>query len=383
MSRIEKLAHRVARVVERPIDEIKHRLDRRFGDGPVQVLPYRGYGTAREVVQHGRVLEDKGLGREIAPDDASVWESLERMYRRFESDEIRGARVRGRFAGDEVEVTTGPEGYFEAVFHPREPLFGNGLWHEARYELLFPERPGFDQGEPVERERGSGWIVVPPAENDFVVVSDVDDTIVETHATSTIKMLKTVLLSSTDSRLAFPGVAAFYRALHRGSGTTPRNPVFYVSSSPWNLYDVLEELMELKDIPAGPLLLRDFGIDRDKFIHGTHAEHKLGRIEHLLDTYPEQCFLLIGDSGQRDTEIYRRVIEDFPGRVLAAYIRNVSPGLGRSDEVREVAEEVTASGTPMLLMDDTVAAAEHAAENGWIDPAALPEIRGEKVKDEG
>ena len=71
------------------------------------------------------------------------------------------------------------------------------------------------------------------------MISDIDDTIVRTGATSLLMMLRVVLLSNAHTRLPFQGVAAFYGALARGASGQDSNPLFYVSSSPWNLYDVL------------------------------------------------------------------------------------------------------------------------------------------------
>jgi phosphatidate phosphatase APP1 len=111
--------------------------------------------------------------------------------------------------------------------------------------------------------------------------------------------------------------------------------------------------------------------------------HKPGTIAEVLETYPRVPFILVGDSGQEDPEIYSRIVRDHPGRILAVYIRNVRPHPERVAAVRRLAEEVVAAGSSLILADDTLAAARHAAEHGWIDPAALGEIAGEKRDDEG
>ena len=70
-------------------------------------------------------------------------------------------------------------------------------------------------------------------------------------------------------RLPFPGVAAFLRALYAGAGGGERNPLFYVSSSPWNIYDLLSEFFSLNDIPIGPVLfLRDWGLTDVELVPG-------------------------------------------------------------------------------------------------------------------
>jgi len=176
------------------------------------------------------------------------------------------------------------------------------------------------------------------------------------------------------------------------SGGNANNPFFYVSSSPWNLFEVLAEFLELRKIPAGPLLLRDWGVSSVDPGEGGHAGHKTRHITTLLELYPALPFILVGDSGQEDPEIYHRAVRDHPERILAVYIRNVSRRPERVEAIRKLAAEVEKSGSTLILADDTLAAARHAAEKGWIDPAALPEIgevahaedrpRAEELKEE-
>ena len=100
-------------------------------------------------------------------------------------------------------------------------------------------------------------------------------------------MILTAALTNARTRKPFPGVAAFYRALHAGV-----NPFFYISKSPWNLYAPLVEYLEVQGLPLGPLLLRDFGLRPEK-------EHKRKAIEEILATYPKLKFILSGDSGEK------------------------------------------------------------------------------------
>jgi phosphatidate phosphatase APP1 len=165
-------------------------------------------------------------------------------------------------------------------------------------------------------------------------------------------------------------VAAFYEALQRGVEGRGYNPIFYVSSSPWNIYDVLEDFLNVHGVPPGPLFLKDWSLG----VLGKHTDHKLGIIRKLLRTYPELPFVLIGDSGEQDPEIYHQAVREHPGRVRAIYIRDVTTG-GRDAEVRAIADEVRGFGVEMVLAPDTAIAAEHAASIDLLTPDAVPEIR--------
>jgi phosphatidate phosphatase APP1 len=188
-----------------------------------------------------------------------------------------------------------------------------------------------------------------------------------------------VLLENARTRLPFAGVAAFYRALANGQGGA-KNPIFYVSSSPWNLYDVIAGFLEAERIPAGPLLLRDWDLGPSMF---RNAGHKARLIGEILETFPGLPFILIGDSGQEDPEIYADVVAANPNRVLAVYIRSVEPRLERAEAIGRLTERVAAAGSTLVLADDTLTVASHASAHGWIRPDALPDIRGEKRADEG
>jgi phosphatidate phosphatase APP1 len=361
--RLEKLAQKVEEKLETQRDRLPGR-----GSRPARIEPYRGFGCADRAFAWGRVL--RGSALPPADADDSVWTNLGRMAGRFYSDEVPGARVRVRFPGGEHVVTADEEGFFQCWFDPRPPFAGGGSWRSVTMELVVPA-----EGPPASRAEAP--VLVPPPSARFGVISDLDDTVLRTDVTRTLRMARTVLTGNARTREPFPGVSAFYRALARGGEADQANPVFYVSSSPWNLYDLLAEFMDVQRIPRGPLLLRDWGLSQGEPGEGGHAGHKLAAIRRIMDLFPALPFLLIGDSGQEDPEIYHRVVHQYPDRVLAVYVRSVAPATLRREKIRLLAEEVRAAGSTLLLTDDTLAAARHAASRGWIAPAAVDEVAAE------
>jgi phosphatidate phosphatase APP1 len=364
----------LAAPAERGLDAIKRRLGARFDhDDLVHIMAYRGFGTSRKLTLSGRVLQDEPIG--VAGEHDSIWKNLGNTWKRFETDELPHAHLRATFGSWSGEVTADEEGYFRFEIEPPAPIESATAWHPVDLELLGPAHPG---PHPV---RATGAILVPPPDAEYGVISDIDDTVVETGVTRRLAMARTVFLGNARTRLPFKGVAAFYDALHQGVKAGGTNPLFFVSSSPWNLYDLLVEFMDLHAIPPGPLLLRDFGVDRRKLFERPSMLHKLGCIRPILDSYPQLKFVLIGDSGEKDPEIYRQVIREYPGRILAVYIRRIEV-LGRDEQVMALAREAEADGVPLRLVPDTEAAALHAAELGLIKWNRLPDVHEEKVKDE-
>ncbi|GAA4386636.1 App1 family protein [Hymenobacter koreensis] len=343
---------------------------------PVQVLPYRSYGTPERLYVKGRVLTDKGI-TDPDPSD-SRWHNLLNMYRRFDSQEIPGAQLRVRPGdGTEHHVITDEEGYFTLNLEPQrlnQPV--DFLWHQVEVELMHAPGP-----QPAQRVMMAP-VLVPPADAEYGIISDLDDTVIQTSATDLLRMARTVLLRNARSRLPFKGVAEFYRQLQLGRNGKRNNPFFYVSSSPWNLYDLLEDFLTLNEIPPGPLLLRDMAVKRKASGDASeHHGHKLREIDNLLLTYPQLPFVLIGDSGQEDANIYREVVRRHPGRVLAIYIRDVNLPQ-RAALVTQVSEDLRGHEVEMLLVKDTVQAAEHAAQTGLVFNAAVEAVEAEKQKDE-
>ena len=361
--RITSFAHRV----ETKFDAQRERLGLSGGrERRPRIEVFRGFGGADRAWIRGRVLRNPPIAAAAATDSPLL--NLAAMLQRFESDEVPGARVRVRYPGGEEEVTTDEEGFFECWLHPRPPLPGGRLWHEVKLELAHPREEGDGLHEV------AGQVLVPPPESRFGVISDLDDTVIRSNVTSLLRMARTVFLGNAHTRMPFPGVAPFYRALEKGTGESPFNPVFYVSSSPWNFHDLLSEFLLVQKIPTGPILLRDWGLSKEGLAPGGNLAYKLANIRRILDLFPALPFILIGDSGEQDPEIYHRVVRDHPDRVLAVYIRNVTPRPTRLDAIKALSREVEAAGSTLLLADDTLVAARHAASCGWIAPAALSEI---------
>ena len=355
-------------VYDRQKERLGYALRKRVGYfDSIRVVGYNGYGNSDSVHVKGRVLADDKV---TADEGDHELERLVNMFRRYHTDEVPKARVQVSFGRHDVEVETSYEGFFEVEFTPDAGLDAGQLWHSVDFELLSP-KPRVDQ--PTFRFEGA---VQVPQNAQFGIISDLDDTVLETGATDMFRQARIVLLNGPHSRTPFPGVGAFYRALQDERGRLA-NPIFYVSSSPWNFYDLFEEFLDLHDIPRGTILLKDFGFDTDKFLKSGHESYKKKRIQQVLDTYPDLPFILIGDSGQKDPEIYRTVVEDNPGRIQAVYVRDVTPDQSgpRDVEVNEIAHNVQANGVDMLPVDDTFAAAKHARRNGWINESEIDKIR--------
>ena len=376
-------------------------LQTRRARGRLSILSYCGWGDPRTVELMGRVV----LPRTLRPPQHADprWRNFGSILRRLLSREIGGVEVRGMLAGAEARAVSDQDGFFTLRFSAPSPSSQSGAgwpletgWHHA--ELTIPGREGVSRAMVQ---------VIDEARSTYGVISDLDDTVVQSDVTRVGRMLFTVLTGNARTRSPFPGVGALYRALvrhhvptpeeaaraealppvhsgaahsgaahsgaaHSGAGAraaTARNPVFYVSSSPWNFFDLLWQFLEYRRIPLGPLFLRNWGAD---LMRG-HADYKLAVIERIFAAYPGLKFVLAGDSGEHDPEIYAQVVRSFPGRVLGIYIRDVSRGQ-EHDRVLRLREELSRLGVDMVLARDSFAAASHAMALGLITPSELRSV---------
>ncbi len=336
-----------------------------------EIVAYRSHGNSERVLLQGRVIKCRRFSRGTPGD--SLWTNLLNTYRRMDSDALPHAKVRVDIGGAERVIEADNEGFFREWIDLKVTLKDGSPWHEVPLTL---DMPGVSVSS-------TAWIRIPAGAPAFGVISDLDDTVIQSGLTSFLRAARAVLLGNALTRLPFPGVAAFYRALEAGDNGQRANPIYYVSSSPWNIYDIVADFMDIQKIPIGSIHLRDWDIDFDALSSHRLKSHKAPIIREIMSLNPELPFILIGDDSQHDPEIYRAILDEFPGRVLAIYIRNVRTDPERSASVKLLADQVLKAGSALVLADDTFAAASHAAEQGWISRDSLVAIHEEKRADEG
>ena len=227
----------------------------------------------------------------------------------------------------------------------------------------------------------TGHILAPGQSTSLAVISDIDDTIIETGITGGLRSVwrnwRRILIELPQDRLLVPQADLFYAAL--GGGMTnakepaersddrhpaTNRPFFYISSSPWNLYSYLVAFKRERGLPLGPMLLRDWGLNRATFGSGSHGGHKRAAIGGLLATYPDLKFVLVGDDTQGDLAAYAGVIANHPGRIRAVFIRT----LGEAMTAEEAAAKATIehAGVPLWLGGDYADGQRFLASSGLL-----------------
>jgi phosphatidate phosphatase APP1 len=287
--------HRAARVEDAMHEIIERRLRQR-GWEPV-ITAYTGYGAPG----WARVMARVVLTRR---QDARKRREKLRGWRSFTTSPVHNAVVRIQ-VGDEVhETRTDRSGYVDCrVKGDLEPG-----WAKVRLSTEGAE----SMDAPVR--------VVDPRVR-FGVVSDIDDTVMVTALPRPLLAAWNTFVLDEHARMAVPGMAVLYERL---VSANPGAPVFYLSTGAWNVAPTLSRFLSRHLYPAGPLLLTDWGPTPDRWFR-SGQEHKRNTLARLAAEFPDIKWLLIGDDGQHDQEIYSEFAHAHPDNVAAVAIRRLSP----------------------------------------------------------
>ncbi|MGO3181594.1 MAG: App1 family protein [Aequorivita sp.] len=325
----------------------------------IQIITFRSYGTQNHLYVKGRALEDENIDLSKKGFFNLVWNT----YKRFETDLITNTQLILTLPdGRKIETKTDSQGYFlidQAIENILPFINENGC---LQYEISFAET--FPKRKIQNENKFKGEVFIPAETAKFGVISDVDDTIMHTGLTSHFKwkVVKNTILKRAEKRVPLEGAVDFYKMLKNGKSANEDNPVFYVSHGPWNLYRYLEVFLEKNNFPKGPILLRDF-VNPFAKKYRPEKPQKQKEIINILKTYPKLSFILIGDSGEHDPDIYTEIAEAHPERILAIYLRNVKH---KKKMLRVKGLFKNYETVPVLLVEDSKAAIEHAKEMGFI-----------------
>jgi phosphatidate phosphatase APP1 len=313
----------------------------------IKVEPFVAFGNEQKVFFKGRVISPYKDGRPKAKNNWLL--NILATIRRYSNSSIPYALVQITFQNQNYQVTTDEDGVFELLVDASRKQIGNK--EVASFQIIDPS--DIQECLKVERE-------VVRFNKSIGIISDIDDTVLISHSTMIGKKFWLSVSKNAYTRRPFPGVSHFYQKLSQNG----ENPVFYVSSSDWSLFDLIKDFLMYRDIPIGPLLLKDRHINIKniwKSGGGDHS-HKFDKICFLLDLFPQMKFHLIGDSGQHDPEIYADVIRRYPDRICSVFIRIVR----KLDDSRANAIVDQVNGVQFNFVKDTNEALSIAKSQQFI-----------------
>ncbi|WP_046756740.1 App1 family protein [Kordia jejudonensis] len=323
-------------------------------EDPVIVMPFGGYANDKTIHAQARVLEDEGITH--SQEDSFI-KNFYNSYKRFESDEIEDAHVKVTIQDITYNLVSDNEGYIyiDAPHNTARASLDETEWIPIKYELIL-------DGKVTHTVEDA--IMFPSAKASFGIISDMDDTVIDTGLSSTLKWKVVVnsFFKHSNNRIPLQGSHEFYTKLHKGGDGKRENPFFYLSNSPWNLHEYLVDFLKFHDFPKGTLLLRDIGFENKKK-ESFLERNKFVKISHILNTYPDMPFILIGDAVDLDHEIYVEIARQFPNRVHTIYIRTVQ-NERKMQHVKALVEANT--DINVILIEHTDEAMVHAKKQQLI-----------------
>ncbi|MEJ7588358.1 MAG: App1 family protein [Ferruginibacter sp.] len=276
------------------------------------VKVYHGYGHEGNLIVFGHVLLGKPPARRRYTNNALL--NIIHLVKLFFVRPLPGVRVQLHWHNQQFDGITESDGFFKFEWQSASPTPAG--WHPVLVQLL-------DEDARV-RATGTGKVFVPHI-TQYAFISDIDDTVLVSHSATVGRRLRVLFTKNPHSRRAFDDVVTHYHLLSV-THTKPSvpNPFFYVSSSEWNLYDDLNEFFKHNQLPEGAFLLSEIKKWYQLFKTGKTKHHaKLMKVARILEAYPAQRFVLLGDNSQSDPDIYTAIANKYPDRIGAIYIRNI------------------------------------------------------------
>lgn len=331
------------------------------------VKVYHGYGHNNCLTVFGHVFRLSPFPRKHYRQ--SFIRNTLALLRLFMIKPHAGIPVELEWKGKIHKGTTDTDGFFRFEWEDDEPV--DRGWKPV---IVTAHLPGGGIA------KGGGRIFIP-YETQYIFVSDIDDTFLISHSSNLRKRLYVLFTQNARSRRPFDGVVRHYQLLAQ-TGTTPEapNPFFFVSSSEWNLYEYILEFTAVNKIPRGVFLLSQLkGFSQLLKTGQNHHGTKFTRIVRILQAFPKQRVVLLGDSSQQDPYIYEALVKHFPKQIHAVYIRDVFER--NYEKVKDVLHKIEAAGVPCLFFKQSKEAILHSVKIGLI-PAAEAEEKLQKAERE-
>lgn len=287
--------HRAARIEDAVQEAIARRLRPR-GWRPT-IVAYTGYGAPGWVRVMARVLLTRLDPRPRRVEKVRGWRS-------FTTLPVKDAPVVIEAGGGRHETHTDRSGFVDTVVEADLPAG----WASVKLAT--------EGAEPAD----APVRIIDPAVR-FGVISDVDDTVMVTALPRPLLAGWNTFVLDEHARMAVPGMAVLYERLVTAH---PGAPVLYLSTGAWNVAPTLTRFLSRHLYPAGPLLLTNWGPTHDRWFRNG-PEHKRETLTRLAREFPHVKWLLVGDDGQHDQEIYAEFAAAHPENVAAVAIRRLSP----------------------------------------------------------
>jgi phosphatidate phosphatase APP1 len=281
------------------------------------IQAYHGFANNTHIYAYGRALFAPNY---IDKENTNSWQNFKNSIALLNSKELANTPFLFTLNSNTKEFYTNTEGYYK-LQEPYNTELANMVTIQAQH---------LPNGSNNIAVQATHTFYKPLANAKFVVVSDVDDTVLYTHVLNKWKLILNSLFTSPFKRLSIKNAANWYTMLQQKG-----NLISYISNSPWNFYNPILTFLKKNNFPIGPILLRDFGAAKADSLQQMQ-NHKYNEVENLLHFYPNLPFILIGDGGEKDAAIYVSLLKKYPTQVKYIFIYR----LGNAAHQQKIAAEM-------------------------------------------
>ena len=314
---------------------------------------YRGYANEEELIVMGHVFEPTNKANYDF--QKKNFKNAKSIIALFQLKTIENNDVYLEINNQTIHTKTLDDGYFKFCIPLKDSI--NFGWIKYKVFINYNDK---------KIEESSTYM--RPTTGKYGFISDIDDTFLISHTRNPLKKLYILLFKNINSRKVFEDVVPHYQALEfagRDNQATA-NAFFYVSSSEWNLYDLITQFTAIHKLPKAVLLLKEIKTSLTQLFltgRGNH-NHKFEKVKHILEFYPNYTYVLLGDDTQQDPHLYENICKIFPLHIKAVYIRQVGPWM--KSNTLKVLENIQTLNIATCYYKSSSEAINHSEEIGLI-----------------
>lgn len=295
-------------------------------DEGVCYIPINGWVYKRSERKIARLVFAELLQRKYGlVSDADTQDNFKQRISLLTAGDERGKRIVIKLLGKRYEIAkSAANGHFATTIEVPAAAVKQYVGSSIPFELVLRPKD--------QRKFQAESLLI--GENGVSVISDIDDTVKLSYVTDHKKLFESSFFKDF---IPVDGMAELYRKWHKSGAR-----FHYVSSSPWQLYEPLYEFMRDHDFPKATLSLKQVRFKDETFFNlfKSATKTKPQAIEAILKIYPHRKFVLLGDSGEKDAQVYAGIARQFPQQIAKIYIRNIDARPNLDKEYEAVFEGV-------------------------------------------
>lgn len=269
------------------------------------IIPYRSFGNGTRVYVSGHIFESYGVK---PPARGSLFQNLVQMFKRY---------------------TLKPAPHISVIVHigdKKFPLVADAHgFYKGTLDVALPEKKMSYTVTTSDNEALAKSYLYIFGQTGTGVLSDIDDTILLSYVNQWYRMFWLLIAKNALTRHPVPQISRILETIQGFNNNVLPSDFYYVSNSEWNLYDFLVDFFEENNLPDGVFMLQRFKEGFRDALFSSHEKdnHKPESLRFILDFFGEKKFILLGDNGQRDLEIYSNICKEYTSRIEAVIIRDV------------------------------------------------------------